>query len=236
MAALKDWRVAAVLLRGRDEHAGRAEIRPATRGKQGRDPPIQHPWLAAQIGGERRIVKLSGRDAVRRPSGARHEHVVRDADEVERVFAVVADLYQGELVVGLHDRPDSFRQANSPSRPAAPPHPESGAAHLLAAAGYGTSTQLVGGDPRLASPRKDAPADRFRRTVSTSADAATLKPDLAGTRIGPITRRRISTPSTASTSPRSSSAPFRSSTGSLATPGAANCARMGSAAHRRALG
>ena len=33
MAALEDWRVAAVLLRGRDEHAGRAEPRPAQRGK-----------------------------------------------------------------------------------------------------------------------------------------------------------------------------------------------------------
>jgi len=43
------------------------------------------------------------------------------------------------------------------------------------------ANQLVGGDSRLASPRKDAPADRFRRTVSKSADAATLKPDLVGT-------------------------------------------------------
>jgi len=79
---------------------------PVRAGSKARDPPIQHPWLAAQIGSERRMVKLSGRDALRRPSGARREHVVRDQDEVERVFAVVADLYHGELVVGLHDRPD----------------------------------------------------------------------------------------------------------------------------------
>ena len=52
------------------------------------------------------MVKLSGRDALRCPSRARRQSAVWDGDEIQRVPAVVADLDQRELIVGLHDRPD----------------------------------------------------------------------------------------------------------------------------------